>query len=54
MEARSRGGVRLSKCNLGGAKTGPHRPATSQQPEVPEGTAIAERGHRRVPDLGGA
>jgi len=54
MVARSRGGGRSAKCDSGGRKTNPYRPATSQQQEVPAGTAIAQRGHRRVPRLGGA
>jgi len=44
----------IYKCNSSRGKTKPHRTATSKQPEVPAGTAIAERGHRRVPGLGGA
>jgi len=51
---RSRGGGRFTKCNSSGAKPDPQRHAASQQPEVPAGTNIAERGHRIVPDLGGA
>jgi len=53
MVARSRGGGRSSMCNSSGRKTNPYRPATSQQQEVPACTAIAERGHRGVPRLGG-
>jgi len=54
MVARSPGGGRFTTCNSIESKPNPHRPATSQQPGVPAGTAIAERGHRRVPGLGGA
>jgi len=54
MVARSQGGGRSTKCDLDGRKTNPYRPATSQQQEVPAGTAIAARGYRRVPGLGGA
>jgi len=54
MVARSRGGGRSAKCDSGGRKTNPYRVATSQKQEVPAGTAIAERGQRRVPGLGGA
>jgi len=50
----SRGGGRSTKCDSNGRKANPYRPATSQQQEVPAGTAIAELGHRRVPGLGGA
>jgi len=52
MVARSRGGGRSCKCESSGRKTNPYRPATSKQQEVHAGTAMAERGHRRVPHLG--
>jgi len=45
MLARLRGGGRFTECNSRGGKTKPHLPATIQQPEVPAGTIIAERGH---------
>jgi len=54
MVARSQGGGRFIKCSSSGGQAKPHNPATSQQPEVPTGTAIIERGHRGVPKLGGA
>jgi len=54
MVARSRGGDRSTKCHSGGRKAKPHRPVTSQKLEMPAGTGIAERSHRRVPGLGGA
>jgi len=56
MVARSRGGgrfIRSSQRDSSGRKTNPYRPATGKQQDVPAGIAIAERGHRGVPGLGG-
>jgi len=54
MVARSRFGGQSTKCDSDGRKTNPYRPATSHKQEVHAGTPLHERGHRRVPDLGGA